>query len=511
MTATRKKYWLRTAGLLLAAGVLVLAGAWAVRPWISGTAKGATPEGRPGEEAAAGSIPVQVVRPRLDPNFAISVTQPAYVEPYYRIDLRARVAGPVLYVSKDIGDGVQAGEELIKISVPDLVQDVAKKDAVVRQRQRELEVARAMRLKAEADVQIARSAVKEKESDVRVADATTAFRKQELGRFRGLASDRTITENVVAERQKFYEAAEAAGASARAVVEKARADEMGAHAKLQEAIADEKLKEALIEVARKDLAQAQELLGFATLRAPFDGVITRRNVDPGSFVQNSAASPGPGLMTIERSEVVTVYMSLPDNYAPYVDDKTEAVVEMSELPGVLIRARLTRFAPSLQTPAQDRTMRVEVDLYNRGPKAYQAFLAREKASHYADLKGGKLPVFPEVSSRLKESLGVTRLLPGMYGTMKLVLHNFKNAHLIPSQALFSKGGKSYLFVVRDGVAHLVPVDVQVDDGILAKVVVVEGGARVERRRELTGEERIVLCNQGELSDGQPVKASLEQW
>src|SRR6201999_1418303 len=115
-----------------------------------------------------------------------------------------------------IGDRVVAGEELIQISVPDLVQDVARKAAIVKQREQELEVSKAWRQKSEADVEIALSTVKEKESDVRVADATTSFRKQELERFRGMAQDRTVTGNVVAERKKFAEAAEAASATARA-------------------------------------------------------------------------------------------------------------------------------------------------------------------------------------------------------------------------------------------------------------------------------------------------------
>src|SRR5262249_466228 len=150
---------------------------------------------------------------------------------------------------------------------------------------------------------------------------------------------------------------------------RAKADEVAAKAKLQQAIADENLKETLIEVAREDLNLAKALQKFANVEAPFDGVITRRNVDPGTFVQNSHNSPAQSLMTIQKTDVVTVYMNLPDNYTPYIDEKTEAVIEMSELPSVQIRARVTRYSPSLLTPGNDRTMRVEVDLFNRGPIA----------------------------------------------------------------------------------------------------------------------------------------------
>jgi multidrug efflux pump subunit AcrA (membrane-fusion protein) len=504
----KKKHVLRLAGVLVLVGCLV-SGGLAMRPLLGGNANGAPPEEAHLDEGdGAGSITAEVIQPRLDPNFTVTVTQPADVQPYYRIDIRARVAGPVLSVRKAIGDAVKEGEELIVISVPDLVADVAKKLAVVKQRQSDLKVAQAMRRKAEADIDVAKSVIEEKQAGVRAADATTAFRKQELARFRGLS--RSVTGNILAERQKFYESAVAAGMGARAAVKRAFAEELAARAKLQEAIADEELKESLIDVAQKDVDLARELLGFATLKAPFDGVVTQRNVDPGSFVQNSGNTPGPGLLTIVQTELLTIYANIPDSYAPYIDDKTEAIIRMTELPEVDIRARVTRFSPSLQTPANDRTMRVEVDLYNRGPRAWRAFLAHQRATAYKELKGGKLPVFPEVSNRLREKLGITRLMPGMYGNMTLVLRNLKKAYLIPSQAVFSKGGKPYVFIVSGDIAHLVPVEEQFNDGILAKVVLLKGRAGT-KREELSGKEHIVLNNQGELSDGQSVKPSLVKW
>jgi multidrug resistance efflux pump len=519
MATSRTGFWLRLACLGLALGAAVLVGVFVVWPWLAGNVLGADGEESAGgegarkgpEDQASGALPVQVVAPKLDPNLTVSVSQPAYVAPYYQVELRARAAGPVVFVRKAINDKVAAGETLIRISVPDLDQEVAKKTVAVKQREQELEVARAMKKKAEADIQIARSVIKEKESDVRVADATTEFRRQELERFRGMARDKVVLGNIVAERQKFFEAAEAASATARAAVERAKADELAAKAKLQQAIADEDLKETLIGVAREDLNLAKALQKFANVEAPFDGVITRRNVDLGTFVQNSTNSPGQPLMTIEKTDIVTIYMNLPDNYAPYIDEKTEAVIEMSELPSVQIRARVTRYSPSLQTPGNDRTMRVEVDLFNRGAIAWKQFLEKEKKTGYADLKGGKLPYFPDESRQLAKRLGIRRLLPGMYGKMKLVLKKFEGAYLIPSQAVFSTGGKSYLYLVRDNVAKRVPVEVQVDDGVLAKVVITERVGRVEERRELTGKERVVLSNQGELSNGQRVTANEVRW
>jgi multidrug resistance efflux pump len=434
----------------------------------------------------------------------MEVSQPAYVAPYYQADIKAQVGGVVRRVTKAIGSPVKKDETLIEVSVPDLDADVAKKQAVVTQREREREVAHAMLDRARALEKVAASEIDVQLAAVDEADATTNFRYREYKRFTTMARGDTITENVVDERRKFYEAARANSRKARAGVERAKADVLEAKAKVREALADEQLKEQLIDVAKKDLAQAKALFSYATVLSPFDGVVTYRKVDPGSFVQNSTSSPGVVLMTVERTDLLTIYSNIPDNYAPEIDDRTEVIVRLSELPGVRIKAHVMRTSRSLQTPSSDRTMRVEVDLYNRAPSTYEAFAQAEKASKLANLKDKQLPVLPQVKGKIDLD---RKLMPGMYGTMKLVLRNYKQASLLPSGAVFTRGGVSYIFLVRDNVAHLVEVERQMDDGKRAKVVVKEKG----QRRELRPDELVVRSRQTELTNGQRVSPSVVKW
>jgi multidrug efflux pump subunit AcrA (membrane-fusion protein) len=477
--------------------------------WLSASAAAADPP--PDPEAQEESIPVKVIKPRIDPSFKITVSQPCYVEPYYRINLEARVAGPVRKITKAIGSTVKEGEQVLQIDVPDQVAELAKKEEIIKQRQSELVVARAMAVKARADVDVARAGIREKQSRVLAADAHTTFRKQEWERFQGMAARGTITGNVVAERQKDYEEAAADSESARAAVDKAKADLTAALEKVNEADADVKYREVLVEVARRDRNVAQELLGYATLRAPFDGVVTRRKVDPGSFVQNSATGRGETLLTIERSDIVTLYMNLPDNYAPFVTRGTVAEIEMSELPQVTIQGKVSRYSGSLINEANDRTMRVEVDLWNRSVEKFKEFQQKEKASGGAGLKDGVMPLEPVFHGPRAPEARAAHLLPGMYGRMRLVLQHFENAHLIPSGAVFSQGGKSYVYLVKNNIAHLCPVEVQVDDGQLAKVLLVETINHEEVKRDPTNEDILVLTNQGELSDGQLIRPTLTDW
>ena len=108
------------------------------------------------------------------------------------------------------------------------------------------------------------------------------------------------------------------------------------------------------------------------------------------------------------------------------------------------------------------------------------------------------------------------LIPGTTGYMRLLLSNFGDASLLPTGAVISRGGKKYIMEVKEGVANLVPVEVQADDGKLAKVAVIvhEVDPKLgvhETLRNLTGDEEIVLSGQGDLADGQKVKAVAGEW
>jgi multidrug efflux pump subunit AcrA (membrane-fusion protein) len=319
-----------------------------------------------------------------------------------------------------------------------------------------------------------------------------------------------VTADIVDERTQFYEAALADTAAARAAVQKANAGLSEAQAKLEAAQADVDLKSTLVDVARKDCDLAKAMRSFATITSPFDGVVTRRNVDPGSFVQNAATAHTEPMLTVARTDIVTVYMKVPDNYAPYVTSKTEAELQIGVLPGLKIRSRVTRFSHSLKNPENDRTMRVEVDLFNGTTEEYKQLEARAKATRYDSLKEHKLPAIPSVEGKQATALN-ERLLQGMFGKMRLILRDFDNAWLLPSSALVHQGGRSFVFLVKDGKAVRVAVDVTLDDGRMAKAALLQKIDGQEVERELSGQEEVVYSNQGELTDGQAVKTVQSDW
>lgn len=476
------------------------------RKLVQQTAAAAEPipagEDEGGEERAA--VTVRTIKPRRDASLTMTAESPAYVEAYYRADLQARAAGQVKYIQKDKGDTVTEGERLVELDVPDLKADRDAKNNIVGQREKEWLLAKSRVIAAEAAVRTAKSNVKEKESLLDQAKARTKYCRENYKRLADLRASKSVEQVVVDVAIREMEYAQASELAATAAIDKAKSEVEDAEGKLEVAKADVEEKKQLIEVAKADSEKSAALYDYATIRAPFDGVIVRREVDPGSFVHNAATTQTKPVLSVERTDIVTIYMKLPDNYAPFVTQNTEAIVEMTELPNLQIRGKVTRFAPSLQNPEHDRTMRVEVDLYNSSRENFERFVAKEQRIGRADLKGALMPLFPVITGM--EDATRPNLLPGMYGTMRLVLRKFDKAFLLPSNVLVSQGGKSFFYEVKNNTVHLVPVSVQIDDGTLAKVTrLVKVGSK-QVSQELTGQEEIVLSNQGELSDGQTVKA-----
>src|SRR5262249_12793886 len=147
--------------------------------------------------------------------------------------------------------------------------------------------------------------------------------------------------------------------------------------------------------------------------------------------------------------------------------------------------------------SSDRTMLVEVDLANEANFSKQ------------DLRGGT----ERLVGRPADLPTNQRLVPGMNGYMRLHLDRFGEALLLPSSAVFSRGGKQYIMTVREGGAKTVPVEVQINDGRLVKVAVLQEDPQTGHAhlQELTGSEEIVATRQAELENGQRVVSALQEW
>ena len=456
---------------------------------------------------------VRVVKPKREASVAITVNQLATVEPYYHADLRARASGIVKNVFRDIGDKVKKGEVLIEIDVPESDQDVAKSEAMILQRQQELKVSEAKYKDAVAAKAVSAATIKQRDADVQGVTATRDLKKRKYERFKELAERGSVVGSVVDEEERDYLSSEAAVTSAKANVERARADYAESESKIEAAAADIDLKKAQIEVARKDLDRAKAVADYAKVRAPFDGVVTRCTVDPGSFVQNATTGNSETLIAVARVDIVSVTAKIPDAAAPSVAVDTPATVTVDDLPGVTIAAKVTRFAPSVQNA--DRTMRIEVDLFNGDEAEYQRLVdCVKKAGPDQPTKGAGTAV--PVRAFASDAPKGRRLLPGMTGSIRLAVGGFGESHVLPNTAVYSRSGTPYIMLVENGKTRQVPVRVQLTDGktvrvaIVAKRVEADGAAR-DVLTELTGQEEVVVARQLEVGDGASVKSGPSDW
>ena len=190
--------------------------------------------------------------------------------------------------------------------------------------------------------------------------------------------------------------------------------------------------------AEANLQRLVQLQVYERVVAPFAGVITARNVDPGALVgtaggvsgtspAGSGSAPG-SLFTIAQADTLSVYVTVPEGYAAAVAIGQPAVVTLPALPGDTLRGRVARTAGSLDATA--RTLLAEVRVAN--PKS--AFL------------------------------------PGMYAQVQLALGAGTPPLRVPATALVIRGGPPQVVTVApDSTARYLTVTIGRDLGSWVEV------------------------------------------
>ncbi|MBI3407984.1 MAG: efflux RND transporter periplasmic adaptor subunit [Planctomycetes bacterium] len=503
---------------LLVGAVIVLAGAFGYSI-ISGMQSSAHKSNDTGSAQPTNRMVVKTIYPKLDSAFVRSVTPAAFVEAYFKADLFAHVAGPVKYIEKNIGDPVKIGELLVEIDVPDLVQEIAQKDALVRQAEADRDAAQSHVQTLIEALETAKLFVPVKEAFLEQMALTRELKLLVWNRYKGLLEKKAVLLDVVEECEKDYKVSVATYKTADLGVATARSEFHAAEAKLAEARSDLKVKESRIQVAKRDKEKVQAQADWAKILAPFGGVITRRNVDPGAFVQNATTAKTEPMLTIMRDDIVTIYTLVPERSAAFIRDGQEAVIKIETEPGKKFKnlvGTVTRHSRALDTE-RGRTMRVEVDLYNPPLRGYKRSVREGVCSFLSSLGAsnalGTIALW-ETGQQLWARPGL--LHDGMYGDMSIILERFRDPYLIPSAAVFTHKGKTCILLVRDNVIQRVPVQVQLEDGIRAKVGIILREALPDSNdddvvRELTPDDEIVLSGQGELADGQEVRTVAHEW
>jgi HlyD family secretion protein len=335
-----------------------------------------------GGPAPAAGPQVTVVKPEVRPVKRV-VEQPGTVQAFEETALYANLTGYVGAVADDpekveriakntaakewpdhdrfidIGSRVKKNWVLARLTVPELDEEVNQKEALVRQAAAEVVQAEKALAAAAASVASATAAVAEAEAGVDRAQALHERAQKEVDRVAKLLTggvgdlqtrDETLNQFRAAEATR--KEASARVLSARAAVRKAEADEA-------KAVADVDAAKARAEVAAAGVARVKALRGYTEIKAPFDGVVTRRGVNPGNLV---SAGDKTAVFVVARIDPVRVVVNVPEADAGLVAVGQTVRLSLQTAPGQDEPGKVARTSWSLEPGS--RTLRTEIDLPN---------------------------------------------------------------------------------------------------------------------------------------------------
>ena len=336
-------------------------------------------------------------------------TLPGQTVAYAEADLFARATGFIAERHVDIGSHVRKGDLLARINAPDLDE--------------QLNQARAQLGQQEAAVLQAQASLKQAQDSSKLA-----------------ASNRRRSTTLASEGWDTQQNAETQTTNA-AVSTSSLAS---AQAGIGVAVANVRAQQATVD-------RLVALTGFEQVRAPFDGVITQRDIDVGDLVQSDTSS-GTALFHIDQEDVLRCEVYVPQSNFAGIRDGIDARITVPELPGQVFRAKVSRTSVSLAQ--NSRSMLVEIDVPN-----------------------------PDGA-----------LTPGLYVDVAFVLRNASESVVVPDSALvFDAGGLRVATVTPDQKVRMVAITIYRDYGEKAEV-----------RQGLKGGEQLVVNPPSDLRDGQKV-------
>ena len=202
-------------------------------------------------------------------------------------------------------------------------------------------------------------------------------------------------------------------------------------------------------------AQAETNLAYSYIRAPFAGYVAERNLDLGAYVTGAATSNSTtsrGIVSLHDIDIVRTLIEVVEKDVPLVKIGQKAEVRAEAYPDRVFEGTVTRVVQALNRAT--RTMTVEVDLPNKDRQ----------------LKGG------------------------MFARVEVLVGNHANALQIPIDAVSRLEDAQYVYIVRDGKAQRIPVEIGVRED-----------NRVEITKGLDGSEQVIVSGKDLVHDGTPVQ------
>ena len=195
-----------------------------------------------------------------------------------------------------------------------------------------------------------------------------------------------------------------------------------------QASSDLQARSSALESAKANVRRLQQLQGFEKIVAPFDGVITARNVDIGSLIQSGDSdAPRAELFHMAATDKLRLFVPVPEVYANNVHNGGKILVTSDASPNMKFTGTIVRNSDAIDMAS--RTLNVEVDVMN--------------ADH--------------------------KLRPGQYAFVHLPVPPTNSAMTVPSNVILFRGEGLRVGVVRDGRVQLAPVQIGNDYGATVEI------------------------------------------
>jgi membrane fusion protein (multidrug efflux system) len=325
------------------------------------------------EPAAPAGPPTIDVVTVVEQPLNVTLSLPGELAPFQTVALYARVTSFVKTIAVDRGSRVRTGQVLAVLEAPELVAQKAEARSKLQSAEAQLG---ALRSKAEANV--------------------STYEKLQAA----AATPGVVAGNDVVIAQKGVEADQGQLAAA----------------------------QQNIEAARQALTSVSEVEGYLRITAPFDGVVTERNVHPGALV---GPTGGPGtampIVRLVDSRRLRLVIPVPEAYTTGVTNGTSLTFTVAAYPGQTFGGRVARIAQSVDVAT--RTMPVELDVDN----------------------------------------AEGHLAPGTFCQVRWPVHRTTPSLLVPSGSIATTTGRTFVIRVRDGRTEWVDVKTGLPSGSLVEV------------------------------------------
>jgi HlyD family secretion protein len=311
---------------------------------------------------------VLVVTGRAEQPGATTLDVKGVVQAGVQTDLYARIPSFASSVKVDIGDHVKRGQVLVELFAPELDAELNLKQAQVAQAEINVKLARHA-------VQVSEAAMRRNVALLEEAKAALGSSRANLERWRAdLARTQKLVEAAAIDKATFDEvraqvqAGESKITEAQSRIDRAQAQVVEGEALRDKAQTDVRAAEAGVAVARADMDRVATLLEYKHVRAPFDGMVLNRFVNPGELVGLNEKSKVHPLFTLVDVATVRVVIQIPEASALAVKPGTPAIVHIPTIKGSKLSGKVSRTICAIDP--KTGTMTAEIDLPNPDSRLY---------------------------------------------------------------------------------------------------------------------------------------------